>query len=84
MFKELLVKSAIMPCREIEDFIIDSKYSKYTTYNSKPNSNPITLNRFTELLLYIAKLKYPYEPDDEALGKLCKMWLYPYLLWNLP
>lgn len=37
------------------------------------------------MLRDIAKMKYPFEfESDEAFAKLCRNWLYPYLLWNIP
>lgn len=31
----------------------------------------------------IAVLKYPNLPPEDGLGKLVKLWMFPYLLWNL-
>lgn len=85
MFKELLVKSGIIPCDEIADYEIDLIYNKFTCVDGQPNKKPITFYEFPKVLKEIAKKKYPFEIDsDEALGKLCRNWMYPYLLWNLP
>lgn len=85
MFKELLVKGGVIPCDEIQDHEIDLIFNKFTSVDGKPNKKPISYYEFPKILKEVAKRKYPFEIDvDEALGKLCKNWLYPYLLWNLP
>ncbi|EAR95963.2 transmembrane protein, putative (macronuclear) [Tetrahymena thermophila SB210] len=85
MFKELLIKGGVIPCDEIQDHEIDIIYNKFTSVDGKPNKKPISYFEFPKILKEVAKRKYPFELDvDEALGKLCKNWLYPYLLWNLP
>jgi len=77
--------SGIVPCDEIQDHEIDCIYSKFTALNNRPNSKPITYKEFPKLLKEIAVRRYPFELDEEeALGKLCRNWIYPYLLWNLP
>jgi len=83
MFKQLIVLSHICPSREFSDHMIDKVYGTFTKYERQPNLNPITENRFTQLLTKIAVIKYPFDPEEHALGKLVKFWLFPYLLWYL-
>lgn len=55
MYKHLLVLSAIVPCREIEDWRVDKIYAKFTQADRFTNANPITENRFAALLTQVSQ-----------------------------
>lgn len=81
MFKQLMILSHLVPCKELTDEVIDKVYGKYTAFEKVANQNPITEERFVGVLQKVGQLKYPYDPPDEVVGRVIKYWLFPYLLW---
>jgi hypothetical protein len=75
--------SGLVPTRDFSDEIIDKIYGKFTSFDRVGNQHPITEDNFVSLLTKIALIKYPFDPAEDALGKLIKYHMFPHLLWYL-
>ena len=76
----MLRESGVIPCFEIQDFKVDLVYSKYSVKQGKDVIMSINEERFRDMLKEIADLKFPLLGKHEALVKLIRMYIWPYLL----
>lgn len=66
-YKDMLKESGVIPCPKIQDFKVDLIYSKYSVKQGKDVIMSINEERFRDMLIEIAGLKFPWLERQEAL-----------------